>query len=420
MTVRRFEMRVPPTRANLEEQHRPPSAFAAGGKGGNRAGCRAFSHGIRPALLGGFIVVGNGLRYAGVPDVRITVLIPAHNEEHRIGAALDSLRAQSRRPDHVVVVADNCTDATVEVARAHRRVEVVETAGNTHKKAGALNQVLAELLARLRPTDLVLVMDADSTLTPRFVEVAAETLQADDGVGAVGGIFLGEPGAGLLGDLQRSEYARYQRQIGRRGGDALVLTGTATLHRVDVLRRLQSRRGQVYDTAALTEDNEITLAIKTMGLRCVSPRDCVVVTEVMPSWRDLWRQRLRWQRGALENLRAYGLTRVTLPYALQQAGMAFGVLAMWLYLAFTAYLVATGRFGFHPLWTAIGLVFVAERVVTVWHAGVRARLLAAPLVIEWAYDLFLQAVLIRSALDVLRRRQATWHHVGAQPVPARS
>ncbi|SDT00838.1 glycosyltransferase family 2 protein [Jiangella sp. DSM 45060] len=364
--------------------------------------------------------MGNGLRYAGVPDVRITVLIPAHNEEHRIGAALDSLRAQSRRPDHVVVVADNCTDATVEVARAHRRVEVVETAGNTHKKAGALNQVLAELLARLRPTDLVLVMDADSTLTPRFVEVAAETLQADDGVGAVGGIFLGEPGAGLLGDLQRSEYARYQRQIGRRGGDALVLTGTATLHRVDVLRRLQSRRGQVYDTAALTEDNEITLAIKTMGLRCVSPRDCVVVTEVMPSWRDLWRQRLRWQRGALENLRAYGLTRVTLPYALQQAGMAFGVLAMWLYLAFTAYLVATGRFGFHPLWTAIGLVFVAERVVTVWHAGVRARLLAAPLVIEWAYDLFLQAVLIRSALDVLRRRQATWHHVGAQPVPARS
>ena len=43
------------------------------------------------------------------------------------------------------VLADNCTDATVEVARTHG-VEVVETVGNTEKKAGALNQELARLL----------------------------------------------------------------------------------------------------------------------------------------------------------------------------------------------------------------------------------------------------------------------------------
>ena len=37
------------------------------------------------------------------------------------------------------MIADNCTDATVEIAREHR-VEVVETVDNTDKKAGALNQ----------------------------------------------------------------------------------------------------------------------------------------------------------------------------------------------------------------------------------------------------------------------------------------
>ncbi|WP_129667391.1 glycosyltransferase family 2 protein [Phytoactinopolyspora endophytica] len=342
-------------------------------------------------------------------DIRVTVLVPAHNEEDRIGAALHSLAQQTRRPDRVIVVADNCADDTTRVAE-NLGAEVVGTVANTDKKAGALNQVLDVLLPQLRGTDVILVMDADSVVAPRFLEVASATLTGDDRIGAVGGIFLGEPGGGILAALQRNEYARYQRQIARRGDDALVLTGTATLHRVDVLAHLLEHRGQVYDTSALTEDNEITLAIKSMGLRCVSPPECIVVTEVMPTWRDLWMQRLRWQRGALENLRSYGLTRVTRPYAVQQAGMAFGVLAMWVYLAYTAHIVATGQFGVHPIWTSLGLIFVAERVVTVWHRGLRARLLATPLIIEWVYDVFLQGVLIRSAADVVLRRPATWHH----------
>lgn len=344
---------------------------------------------------------------------RVTVLVPAHNEGDRIEATLASLHRQTMRPARIVVVADNCTDDTVAVARA-TGADVLETVDNVHKKAGGLNQALAALLPDLASADLVLVADADSTLAPRFIEVAVATLAADRMIGAVGGIFLGEPGGGLLGALQRNEYARYQRQIARRADDALVLTGTATLHRVDVLERLREHRGQVYDTNALTEDNEITLAIKHLGLRCVSPRECIVETEVMPTWGDLWRQRLRWQRGALENLHAYGLDRITLPYVVQQVGMFVGVVAMWLYVAFTVHLALSGQFGLHLWWTAVGLAFVLERVVTVWHAGWRARLLSAIFVVEWVYDLFLQAVLLRSLLDVLTRRPAQWHHV-SQP-----
>jgi hypothetical protein len=44
---------------------------------------------------------------AGAP-VRCTVLIPAHNEEAILGRTLRSLAAQSRAPDRVVVIADNC------------------------------------------------------------------------------------------------------------------------------------------------------------------------------------------------------------------------------------------------------------------------------------------------------------------------
>ena len=51
-----------------------------------------------------------------------------------------------------------------------------------------------------------------------------------------------------------------------------------------------------------------------------SPDGCRVVTELMPTWRNLWTQRLRWQRGALENLGAYGPAPTVLRYWAQQLG----------------------------------------------------------------------------------------------------
>ena len=132
-----------------------------------------------------------------------------------------------------------------------------------------------------------------------FLSTAVARLAADPGIGAVGGVFTGRDGGGLVGALQRNEYARYAREIGRRHGAARVLTGTATLFRAGVLREVAAARGRtlpgrpgaVYDPAALTEDNEITLAVRTLGHRIVSPRECVVVTEVMTTWADLWHHR---------------------------------------------------------------------------------------------------------------------------------
>jgi cellulose synthase/poly-beta-1,6-N-acetylglucosamine synthase-like glycosyltransferase len=128
----------------------------------------------------------------------------------------------------------------------------------------------------------------------------------------------------------------------------------------------------VYDTLAMTEDNEMTLALKTLGAKMVSPMQCRVVTEVMPTLRALWRQRMRWQRGALENIGAYGLTRATLIYWLQQLGIGYGTIALNAYLLLLLVTVlAADEFQLAWFWVAIGMIFVVERVVTVWAAGRR-------------------------------------------------
>jgi len=353
-------------------------------------------------------------------DVEVFVLVPAHNEQASIEQAMASVDAQSSGVTHRIVVADNCMDATEDIVRDRAGWECWPTVGNTAKKAGALNQAWRRLRRErvFRERDLVLVMDADSRIEPDFVATARAALRNAD-VGAVGGVFYGDGGGGLLGALQRNEYQRYAREIGRRRGRrASVLTGTATMFRGRVWFWIAGARGvggfpgtagEVYDTHALTEDNEITIATKTLGWRAVSPDGCRVHTEVMHATGDLWRQRLRWQRGALENIRQYGLTRVTARYASQQAMLAFGLVAMWCYLALMAASVGQ-QMTLRPEWLAVGLIFVSERVVTVRRRGWRAMALALPLVVEAAYDVFQQTVFLRSVLDIVTGRQARWGH----------
>ncbi|MFF9122566.1 glycosyltransferase [Streptomyces sp. NPDC014889] len=345
---------------------------------------------------------------------RLAVLVPAHNEQDRIAAAIEGLWRQTRRPDLIVVVADNCTDDTARIAVAHG-AQVFHTQGNTHKKAGALNQAIAWILPHLDDRDLLLVQDADTVLNPWFAETALSTFNRK--VGAVGGVFYGEEGGGLLGLLQRMEFHRYAWELERTGGKAQVLTGTGTMFRARVLREVRTaRRAGVigggngyYSLASLTEDDEMTKAVKTLGYRAMSPAGCAVTTEVMPTLGKLWHQRLRWQRGALENLRDYGWTRVTARYFVQQFLMGFGALSFLVYLTFMITSITLyGPPGLSPVWTSIGLIFVVEKVVSVRRAGPLPMLVALLMIPEMLYDLFQHAVYFSSLWGLLRRSEEKW------------
>jgi cellulose synthase/poly-beta-1,6-N-acetylglucosamine synthase-like glycosyltransferase len=322
------------------------------------------------------------------------------------------------------VIADNCTDDTADVAAAHG-ADVFTTVDNHHRKAGGLNQLLTELLPTFGPLDAVLVMDADTVMVDDLVERAIDEFNADPDLEAVGSVFYGDDRPGLIAQLQRNEYLRYGRDISRRKGRVFVLTGTASFFRVDALEAVADNRGtvlpgvkgHVYDTYSLTEDNELTMALKTLGADMVSPRGSRVRTELMPTWRDLWRQRQRWQRGALENIGMYGVTSASARYWAQQFGLGYGVLALTSYLVLTilAY-IAFGLFTIAVFWVLLGLLFAVERTATVWAGGWRARLLALPLLIELGYAVFLQAVYVKSLIDIVLGRSKHWNPATVKPV----
>lgn len=355
----------------------------------------------------------------------LTVLIPAHNEGTPTGTpgavaplteTLQSLHAQTIPPDHVVVLADNCTDDTTEIAHAHG-AEVFETVGNTDKKAGALNQWLDLNLSKLSDVDTVLVMDADSTLDEKFIGNALVYVAM--GYDAVGGIFLGKPGGGLVGMFQRNEYARYARDVERKKGRTLVLTGTATVFRVDCLKGVLRGRdtgvipdtgevSHVYDTKALTEDNELTFALLHMGYKIIAPPECGLKTEIMETWADLRRQRFRWKRGAIENNHDYGLTRYTAKYHFLQWWSGLGIVVTLLYLATMVFAIASGSFHVVMFWLAITVVYILERVVTVHKRGPKQMAIAGLLVVEMPYDITLQLVQAKAFFAAMLQTKKNW------------
>ena len=226
----------------------------------------------------------------------------------------------------------------------------------------------------------------------------------------------------LIEDLQRNEYLRYAHDLRRRSARAEVVTGTAGLFSVSVLQEVIASRGErpangslVYDNASWTEDNELTTAVKSLGYRCASPTECTVTTELMPTLRTLYFQRLRWQRGALDTLRAYGVTRTTAPYFVRQFLIHVGILFFPFFVTVVVLAaVTTGHFPWSWPWFFLSSIVVAERVWTVREGGPDALLLAALILPEICYDLFLHVVFVRALVDSVMRSDGHWDHAEAR------
>ena len=102
------------------------------------------------------------------PRPRFAVIVPAHNEEFTLPDTLTSLEQLDYPPERlgVFVVADNCQDATAEVARRHRCTVWERVEPERRAKGYALNWAF-ELLPN--QYDAVVIVDADTKVDPALL-----------------------------------------------------------------------------------------------------------------------------------------------------------------------------------------------------------------------------------------------------------
>jgi biofilm PGA synthesis N-glycosyltransferase PgaC len=331
----------------------------------------------------------------------IVALIPAHNEEEHLGATLTSLLRQTRPLDRIVVVADNCTDRTVPIARSLEGVEVIETVDNAYRKAGALNQGLEHVG---REYGYLLQMDADTELDERFVEEAIGELEADPKLGGVCSRFFAKDTSGILRLLQAMEYVRYDSTRSYRKGKVSVLSGTGVVFRMSALPAEKP-----WDEKSLVEDFALTIALKRQGWKVKAGDRAVAYTDTMPTVRALWRQRLRWMRGTFEELQREGWRAHTRRDILMQflSAGAIGLRLLWV-TAIGLTIFMSGHLEFAPIWLVPTVIMAAERMKSVWNLGWRARLTAGSLLPDELYQMLREAYMTRAAYLALRRKAWQW------------
>src|SRR4051812_22547884 len=115
-------------------------------------------------LLGG-AALGRGPGACAPPPRRWAGLGPGRGQGAEIGRALAALRALEGLQIELVVVADRCTDATAQLARA-AGASVLERTDGPPGKGAALAWALERVLAESRPPDAIAVVDADCRATP--------------------------------------------------------------------------------------------------------------------------------------------------------------------------------------------------------------------------------------------------------------
>ena len=319
---------------------------------------------------------------------RVTVVIAAHNEEESIGASVDSCFAQSRPPNRVVVMADNCADRTVEICR-ERACVVYETVDNQRKKSGALNQ--AWKLTR-DDTDLYIFIDADTVLPHEAIELWEIEMDANAHIAALSAKFtmLTQRQMAAMahaGDLplscadlptmshreemwvrvQRAEFAKWaDAAMARKGRWTNVIGGCAAAIRKSAIAQVVEWRAEHGEAAqpwtytSDVEDFEITYRMRSLGWQCSVSEHVRAYTAVMRTLRKLWSQRMKWQVGTCDDLKDIGLNRLTVFDWYQQCLGLFTAFfrVSWIALLLTD-IFLMGHVHFMWFWWMFPLFFVA-------------------------------------------------------------
>ena len=231
---------------------------------------------------------------AATPRPALAVLVPAHDEEAGIAAALATIAPQLAPGDRLVVVADNCSDGTAAAARA-AGATVLERSSDLRGKGYALAHGIDHL--RASPPAAVVIIDADCALAPGSLDaLMADLARTGRPVQALD-LMLAPPDSGL--GRRMAEFAWRVRNWVRPGGSARLglpcqLMGTGMALSWDMVR------DAALANASIVEDMKLGLDLAARGLPPLFCDRALVTSRFPDSDAAAGTQRTRWEHGHIE------------------------------------------------------------------------------------------------------------------------
>lgn len=331
---------------------------------------------------------------------RVTILIPAHNEESGICATINPLLSQLKPDDKIIVIADNCTDKTAEIAR-ETGVTVLERQNPDRRGKGyALDYGLQFLQAEA--PDVLVMVDADCRVEPGTVEKITEKAIAT--VRPVQALYLMEiPEQPTPKDSISALAFLVKNQVRPQGLERLnfpcALTGTGMAFPWSILREVSLASGNI------VEDMQLGVDLAIAGHPPLYS-DEGRVTGILPQQEQAaTKQRTRWEHGHLQTIQTQ-VPRL-IKASLQQRRLDLLVMALdlfvpplsllvMLWLAVTLTATIAGIFGLSwlpAIWNAIAGGLMLISILAAWAKYGRERislstLLSVPLYILWKIPVY--------------------------------
>jgi cellulose synthase/poly-beta-1,6-N-acetylglucosamine synthase-like glycosyltransferase len=235
-------------------------------------------------------------------DMKISVVVPACNEENTLPTLLQSLERQTHSNFELILINDRSTDRTPVIVEEYRRrnperttVVTLETNPQTvNPKQFALSNGIARAGG-----DLLLFTDADCIVPETWIETYRAQL-ADPEIGIAFGPVHTKPGKGFLAAFQVFDHLfRYYYLVGSAG----LGIGTGSFgNNLGVKKSALDTIGG-YETLEYTptEDAALISAVRDQGpyrIAGLTAPEITVTAAPQPTLRQLAGQELRWSSGA--------------------------------------------------------------------------------------------------------------------------
>jgi cellulose synthase/poly-beta-1,6-N-acetylglucosamine synthase-like glycosyltransferase len=226
---------------------------------------------------------------------KISVIVPAYNEEMTIADSFRSVLSLNYPDIEVIFVNDGSVDQTLsvvtEIASQYPEIPTLILSKPNGGKASALNFGLLHACG-----DLVLCVDSDSRLDPEGLRTAVMRFE-DPHVGAVGGHVHLASTHNILLSFQQLEYLlalNFPRRALSLFGSVPVVPGPVGLFRRQALLQVG---GYLESKSNFAEDAELSIRLLANRWRIYADEDLIAYTEAPEDIASLLRQRYRWVRG---------------------------------------------------------------------------------------------------------------------------
>lgn len=225
--------------------------------------------------------------------MRITILIPAHNEEKSIAACVSSCLNQSRPADEIIVVNNGTTDGSTEILESFGdKITLLNTPALGNKSYAQ------ELGLKYVTGDVFIATDGDTVLDYNFVKYVEEDF-SNPNVTAVAG-YVRSMKYNWLTACRAFEYAVGQNlhKLAQHHMNFLfVIPGAAGAFRTKTFFKYIT-----FEHDTLTEDLDFTYRLHKQGLKVVYDRRVVVFTQDPMTLHAYINQMRRWFGGGWQCL----------------------------------------------------------------------------------------------------------------------